>query len=145
MYRRPHPITLCLALCAVAWAQVFGVQRGYVCEHNGKTVATMADHHHMGDALHADHFENYSPHHHEDDEDEDTERHAPLKVEMSVPQLPGTFTIQAIDWVDCTLCDFLSRTLVPMVITRQISVPPHPGGLSPPASLVVAQCMVLMV
>lgn len=145
MFRRQHPVILCLAFCALAWAQVMGLTRGYVCEHNGKTVETMADHHHKGDALHSDHLVNHSPHHHDDEDEEDTERHTPLKVEMSVPQISGAFSVQPIAWVDCTLGDFLTLTMVPMLAVPQIYVPPDPWRVPLPASLVVAQCVVLLV
>lgn len=46
MSRRVRLLPLCLALLALAWAQVFGLMRGYICDCGGEVSITAAEHCH---------------------------------------------------------------------------------------------------
>lgn len=140
-------LSCALAFVAMVHAQVFGIQRGYVYELDGERVETVAEHHHRGDDLNSGHFADYTPHHHDEGDEEDgTEHHAPLKVDLDAPQIQAAVSVPlAVDLATFEIPHFLYAT--GMGPGREIFVapPPDTGGLSPRAALLVAQCMVMLV
>ncbi|MES2595784.1 MAG: hypothetical protein V4662_10635 [Verrucomicrobiota bacterium] len=137
-----------LAVLAVACAQVFGVVRGYACEHGEAVTETEAEHCHRAAA---DDDTYYVPCE-EDSTKEcenkgEQEHHSPLSVDMKAS--PSSFAMVSIpvfvavliadswvqDWV-------MIRTLAENELTK---MPLDTGGGSPPASLQVARCMVILV
>jgi len=140
---RTHLLPM-LALLAVACSQVFGVQRGYICERNGWGIETMADHHHSGDGLSVEDFDHGTTDHHHEEGDDNTEHHAPLKVDMSASHVPSATSVQAVMmWAT----DQLAALMVPAAseLKRLGSAPPYPGERAPPAALVVAESVVFLV
>ena len=138
---------LLLAILAVACAQVFGIQRGYLCDHQEVAIETDAQHCHPG----GDGFEacpNAAP---DADgccqENSEPAPHTPLKVELNASTasnaasaLPAFVAVLVAEtplseWV---LAQFLPRDGL-------LKVPLNTGGKSPPASLQVARCMVILV
>ena len=72
-----------LAILVVACAQVFGMHRGFMCDHHGATVVTDAEHCHHEEETGKTGFVSCSEDSHKDDgEHEDTEHHAPLTVDL---------------------------------------------------------------
>lgn len=138
-----------LAVLVVGCAQVFGMQRGFVCEHQGTQVETTAEHcHHEAEAGKTG-FVSCSEDSHKDDGDhEDTEHHAPLTVNLqagttgltvvSTPPFVAVLVAEnpAYEWV-------LIQTLAE---NEMMKTPLDTGGESPPpAALQVARCMVILV
>ncbi|MFO1486372.1 MAG: hypothetical protein U1F71_23620 [Verrucomicrobiaceae bacterium] len=137
-----------LAVLVVACAQVFGMQRGFVCDHQGTVVETQAEHCHR---VMAEDHDDYVPCSHGCDkecgEQEDTEHHAPLAVDLqtstaglaavSIPSFVAVMVVEipVHEWV-------LIQTLTE---NEMLKVPPDTGDESPPAALQVARCMVILV
>lgn len=137
-----------LAVLVVACAQVFGMQRGFLCDHQGTVVETQAEHCHRVMAADNDlHVPCSSGSHKDCGEQEDTEHHAPLAVELqtstaglaavSIPAFVAVLVaeIPVHEWV-------LIQTLTE---NEMMKVPPDTGDESPPAALQVARCMVILV
>ena len=102
----------------MACGQVFGVQRGYLCERDGVVVETMVDHHHV-DADHqvGHHEDDWVPHEHDEDE-EGTEYHEPLKVDMEAPPSWASVSAPVVHyWVEDVLAAFVGTSLA---ASRQI-------------------------
>jgi hypothetical protein len=150
MRRAFHLLCSAIALLAIAHAQVMGLHRGYVCELDGVIVETEADHHHDGNGLHSDHFEDYTPHthDHEEGEQDDTEKHAPLKVVLNAPQTGSAVSAPAMVLhlvfdLPASVADHLDD----LRRSAEAVMPPRNEGhgLSPPACLLVAEFAVLLV
>jgi hypothetical protein len=102
--------TTALALWVIAWAQVFGIQKGYLCECTGVHRVTQEDHCHTShSAVDQDHEETFpcesSDHSHEDG---DTEKHAAIienwtALEATALQVASTEWIvlhtQLVEWI----------------------------------------------
>jgi hypothetical protein len=82
-----------LTLPILVGAQASGLHRGYVCEHTETPMVTMANHHHIGAGLHASHQDDCRGGDDQDDSDDRTESHTPLKVELSRPEVTVVQTI----------------------------------------------------
>ena len=131
---RKHLITLA-ALFALLGAQVFGLQRGYVCDCSGEAVQTMA-------SACADGADGCG-HDHEGQPQE----HAPLKVKheaqgkpASAPQVQAPVLVAIVNFVQATtLAISQSQALV------SVKQAPPDWGAGPPAALLVAECKVLLV
>ncbi|HBJ86854.1 MAG TPA: hypothetical protein DDZ88_23955 [Verrucomicrobiales bacterium] len=137
-----------LAVLVVACAQVFGVQRGYACNHGDAVVETEVEHCHrvvVDDHAHDVPCEDSS--NKECDDKGEKEHHTPLGVDMqaapsslvahSIPVFVAVLVAETWihDWV-------LTQTLAKTELMR---MPLDTGGESPPASLQVARCMVILV
>lgn len=137
-----------LAVLVVACAQVFGVQRGFACNHGDAVVETEVEHCHQ--VIADDHVHDIPC---EESSTEDCgnqgekEHHSPLGVDMqAAPSSLAAVSIPAFvavlvaetwvhDWV-------LNQALVR---NEWLRAPLDTGGKSPPASLQVARCMVILV
>ena len=138
-----------LAVLVVGCAQVFGMQRGFVCEHQGTMIETEAEHcHHEAEAGKSGFVSCSEDSHKDDSEHEDTEHHAPLTVDLqagtagltavSIPVFVAVLVVEKPDheWV-------LMQTLT---VNEMMKTPLDTGGKSPPpAALQVARCMVILV
>ncbi len=137
-----------LAALAVAAAQVLGVQRGYLCDCHGIVVATEAEHchHHMEDGEKPD-FTPCAGDSHDECPAEDTEHHEPIIVKLNASKAGLTLAcipafvavlvaeIPAHDWMH----------LQSTTTDEKLSMLLDTGGESPPASVQVARCMVMLV
>jgi hypothetical protein len=96
MPRRLHIAPLCLALVALAWAQVFGLVRGYVCDCGGEVSITVADHCHGPHGVEC-HDEVPVEHDHDHDEelpaDGTTHHHELLKETVVANQKVQTLAV----------------------------------------------------
>ncbi len=138
-----------LAVLAVMCAQVFGMQRGFVCEHNGTRVETAAEHCHHEEEIGKIGFVSCSEDSHKDDgEHEDTEHHAPLTVDLQA----GTAGLTAV-YIPIFVAVLVAEkpvhdwVLIQALTDHEMMMTPlDTGGESPPpAALQVARCMVILV
>lgn len=106
MPRLTHALLMTAATLAVAWAQTFGIHRGWMCDCGGMARLTMVDHCHgpHSDECHED-DEHDVPHHHEEGEDEDTHEHTAVvddlvgkQHEVSAVQAPVLPVLAASAW-----------------------------------------------
>jgi hypothetical protein len=138
-----------LAVLVVACAQVFGIQRGYACNHGDAVVETEVEHCHrmlVDDHAHDVPCEDGS--NKECDDKGEKEHHAPLGVDiqaapsslaaLSVPVFVAVVVAETWihDWV-------LGQRLAECEL---MNMPLDTGGDSPPSAAVqVARCMVILV
>lgn len=137
-----------LAVLVVACAQVFGVQSGFLCECNDAVVETEAEHCHrvvVDDSVRHIPCEESSTK--DCDGKGEKERHVPLAVDMQAA--PSSLAAVSIPSFVAVL---VSETWIhDWVLTQAraenewMKPPPDTGGESPPASLQVARCMVILV
>ncbi len=135
-------ILVSLAVLVVGSAQVFGLQRGFVCDHQGRAVVTDSEHcHQVAEAGKTD-FVSCSEGTHEDDSDhEDTEHHAPLTLDLPAVSIPAFAAVLVAEksahvWV----------LMLALTENEMMKTPLDTGGESPPpAALQVARCMVILV
>lgn len=129
------PLIAATALLALLGAQVFGLQRGFLCVCTGEVVETLA--------AHCQDTDQSCGHEHEVPHD-----HMPLKVKheaqgkvSSLPQVQAPPLLAILDFFPVIA---LLQACPPCGIKEATQAPP---GLSenPPASLLVAQCTVLLV
>ena len=126
----PKLLLTFLAFLAVAGAQVFGLQRGYVCQCYGDAVET--------------------PHSHCDDEEHrcgDEHSHEPLTVKHEAPTQPGPpATNHLHGFLAIAQQPDLTQSWTADAMARPVFLrPPRIMDASPPASLMVAECIVLLV
>lgn len=160
MNRLFRSLVVVLALLALAGAQVFGLQRGFLCECSGEAVETSYGYcHHVHGSMHEpceeDHHEHDGTvpqdHDHDHENQGGSHEHTPLKVELtaasqgkdtsafSVAPVPALLPI-------ADLPDFLSFLLAAPVDMASEGIPPphgHAGG--PPGIRETAKCMVLLI
>lgn len=136
-----------LAVLVVACAQVFGIQRGYACDHGDVVLETGAEHcHRVVDDHEHDVPCEESPSKECDDKGE-KEHHAPLGVDMQAA--PASLAAVSIPAFVAVL--FAETWVHDWVLIRALAedewmrMPLDTGGESPPASLLVARCMVILV
>lgn len=137
-----------LAVLVVACAQVFGMQRGFVCDHRTTMAETEVEHCHrvaIDDHAHEVPCEENSTK--DCDDQGEKEHHAPLSVDMQVStssiatiSIPAFVAVLVAEtWVhDWVLLQALAEN-------EWMRMPLDTGGESPPASLQVARCMVILV
>jgi hypothetical protein len=138
-----------LAVLAVMCAQVFGMQRGFVCEHQGIRVETAAEHCHHEEETGKTGFVSCSEDSHKDDsEHEDTEHHAPLTLHLQA----GTAGLTVVSIPVFVAVLVAENPLHEWVLIEALTehemmkTPLDTGGESPPpAALQVARCMVILV
>lgn len=138
-----------LAVLVVGCAQVFGMQRGFVCEHQGTVVETDTEHcHHVAEAGKSDYFSCSEDSHKEDSEHEGTEHHAPLPVNLQA----GTAGLTAVSipvFVAVLVADnpcYGWVLIQALTENEMMKAPLDTGGESPPpAALQVARCIVILV
>lgn len=119
-----------LALFAVAGAQVYGLQRGYLCLCSGGAVETQ--------------------HSHCDEEPHDCggeHPHEPLTVKHEAPTQPGPSAANHLHgFFAITPQPDLARAWAGDSAARSVLLqPPRMMAAGPPASLMVAECIVLLV
>jgi hypothetical protein len=135
MHRMPRHLTVALALFALLGAQVFGLQRGYVCLCSGEAVETPASH--------CDDEAEGCGHEHEGTSPD----HAPLTVKheaqgkaSSTPLVQAPVLIAILDFKD-----IIALSIFQTSAETAMSRPPPGKGVNPPASLLVAECTVLLI
>ena len=134
MPRIHKQLTVALALFALLGAQVFGLQRGYLCVCTGEAVETVAPH--CGDSEGCDHEDENVPHKHEPL----TVKHEAQGKMATATQLQAPVLVAILDLND----------VMALAVTQSSSDPgqshPPPGpDENPPASLLVAECQVLLI
>jgi len=137
-----------LAVLAVACAQVFGMQRGYVCDHGGSSLETKAEHCHR---VQQDGHEHEVPCENSTDNECDgkgeKEHHQPLTVDLHSSPVSQTLAFVPV-FVAVLVAEVpvheweLVQTLVE---NDRLKMPLDTGGESPPAALQVVRCMVILV
>lgn len=138
-----------LAVLVVACAQVFGVQRGYVCAHGEATVETQAEHCHR--VIVDDHADEVPCEESSSNECRNKgvkEHHAPLSVDMqATPSSLAAVSIPAFVAVlvaDTSVHDWVQTQA--LAENEWMKTPLDTGGNSPPSAAVqVACCMVILV
>jgi hypothetical protein len=162
MSRTVRSYIVLFALVALAGAQVFGLQRGFLCECSGESVETSFEYcHHAQGNMHEscgeDHHGNGGsstvPQDHEHKNQGGTHEHAPLKVTLTaasqgkdtsatvVVPVPVLFAL-------AELPDFLSFLLAfpgDTATESASAVPPSLHGGGPPGIRATAKCMVLLI
>lgn len=137
-----------LAVLMVACAQVFGMQRGYECAHQGTVMETEAEHcHRVVVADKADFVPCAGDSETDCGEQGETDHHAPLDVEMN-----ATTTALAAVSVPAFVAVLMAEIPVhEWVLVQQLAensmmrTPLDTGGESSPAAVQVARCMVMLV
>ena len=137
-----------LTVLVLACAQVFGMQRGYQCNHQGTVVETRAEHCHRVAEAGKVAFAPCAVDSKKDcNEQNNTEHHTGIIVEMktsaaslaavSIPAFVAVLIaeIPLHEWV-------LIQALAENEMMR---MPLDTGGESPPAAVQVARCMVMLV
>ena len=135
MHRSFKHLAIAAALLALAGAQVFGLQRGYVCLCSGEAIETVAP------SCEKDH--NCCDHEHEGLPHD----HAPLKVKheaqgktAAMPQVQAPVLVAVLEFDPVAALP----VILPPAVMAAMQAPPG-RCVNPPASLLVAQCMVLLV
>lgn len=147
MFRFFKQLLPIIAVLAIGHVQVYGMQRGYLCDHQEQPEETQAPHCHRtvtgGSTL--------IPCNDTSDEtghtEKDTEHHAPVVVEakaaptnLTEVSIPAFISVQFTEipiheWV-------LMQTLAD---NEMMSIPLDSKGESPPAAVLVARCMVMLI
>lgn len=134
-----------LAVLAVAGLQVFGVQRGYVCDHQEQAVSTTAEHCHSAEVgvvpctsdKGCDTQENGG----------DREHHEPIVVKLNVSK--ASFSAHTIPpYIAVMVAELPSLVSLRLLVLSELSinnVPPDTGRDRPPAAVQVARCMVMLI
>jgi hypothetical protein len=144
-----HRICLILAVVAVANAQFFGVQRGYVCLHGNDGVVTMAEHCHE-----TFHDGNQPKSHCESrtsegcDDHGEKHHHHPLKVDMQIaPSSLNPVAVPAFVAVLASVDCHRAEALFKLLATRETLRVLHGTGADGPPSLAVqvVACQVIRV
>jgi cytochrome b len=138
-----------LAVLVVGCAQVFGMQRGFVCDHQGTMIETAAEHcHHEAEAGMSGFVSCSEDSHKDDSEHEDAEHHAPLTVDLQA----GTAGLTAVSIPVFVAVLVAEKPVHEWVLIQSLTenemmkMPLDTGGESPPpAALQVARCMVILV
>jgi hypothetical protein len=166
MNRTVRSFIALFALLALGGAQVFGLQRGFLCECSGESVETSYEYcHHVHGNMHEPCAEDHHEHEHEDtstaslDHDHENQgqdgshEHAPLKVSLTAASqgkhtnatvmvpVPVLFAI-------AELPDFLSFLLTfpgDTAMESERAAPPALHGGGPPGIRATAKCMVLLI
>lgn len=148
-----------LALLLVACAQIFGMDRGFLCDCGGIEKVTRVDHCHgpHSAACHADEDHDLTPHHHDSSthqEGEDTDSHEHQALIESLlasitPSLAYSAPVPVITDLVMTGDWYAPLVLTPLSSANAAHSLKHPPHLSserpPPASLQVARSIVLRV
>lgn len=132
-------------MITVIFAQVAGMQRGYLCGHSGKVVETSAKHCHEE---FADTSEDHIPCEKECDGSKPQEQHAPVVVELKARS--SAATVDAPEFVAVQLLDLMGEewTLATSVLEAAVSdrfVLLTEGQKPPPTAVQVARSVVLLV
>lgn len=136
-----------LAAIAVAGAQVFGVQRGYLCDCHGTVVATEAEHCHHGAEGEKPDSSPCSGDSHDECTDDNREHHEPLIVELNASKAGLTVayipTFVAVLVAEIPVHEWIH--IQAPTAEEKLRTPLDTGDESPPASVLVARCMVMLV
>lgn len=136
-----------LALWVIGCAQVFGLQQGYVCTHQDWVEVTASEHCHRDDA-------NFRPCFSDCDSqtdggtENDRKPHAPADLDLNgtTPPVSGVSIPTFIAATFALLPPGLYLEPALMLTTLPTNKPAlDKGGESPPASVQVARCMVILV
>lgn len=140
---------LVLVTLTVGHAQIFGVQRGFVCADNVKPQASAAEHCHRNGGNRAfTPCENRLPS--SDCPTGEVSRHNPLMGKLDSKPLPVLGTITAPQFVQALLADVAAFQWLLELGSHEsnselISFPADIANLYRTTSVLVAQCMVLLV
>jgi hypothetical protein len=145
-------LCLALAIAAVACAQVFGVQRGYLCLHGDEAITTQSEH------CHDDHEGGHDELDHDQPceglassachGDGETHHHQPLKVDLQlVPSSLDPVHVPASTAVLVSMDFCPSETLFEVQATSEALGILHGTGADGPPSLAiqVVTCQVILV
>ncbi len=147
MSRLAKHFLMLLAVLAVGTAQVFGIARGFVCVCSGEPVPVESA------LCETSHCHPGHEHHDHDDHDcpgEEPEEHHHREVTESILLVtPGPLTFDLPMIVECDLSEVIARCVQ---LSREnaeheaeLLRPPDDTGDSPPAALMVAKTMVMLV
>ncbi len=159
MNRTARSFVILFALLALAGAQVFGLQKGFLCYCSGETLETNYEYcHHTHGTMHTpcaeDHHEHEEtvPQNHE--HEGGSHEHTPLKVELTAASqgkaasVSFAFTVTTPALPVAELPDFLCFPLSApgdAIVAQTHRAPPPDAGGSSPAAVQVARCTVLLV
>ena len=138
-----------LAVLVVACAQVFGMQRGYVCNHGEESLETKTEHcHRVQEDGHEHEIPCEDSPGNECDGKGEKEHHAPLDVDMQAA--PSSLVAVAIPvFVAVQIAELpVHEWALMLTLVEDVSMktPLDTGGDSPPSAAVqVARCMVILV
>jgi hypothetical protein len=158
MHRTSRAFVVLFALLALAGAQVFGLQRGFLCECSGEAVETSYEYcHHAHGDMHAPCEEDLhehdgtTPQGHEHENQGGSHEHKPLKVELTAASHgkdASAFAAVPVPVLSvlAELPDFLAFLIAAPGDSATKAAPPpylHSGG--PPGIRDTAKCMVLLI
>lgn len=137
-----------LTVLVLACAQVFGMQRGYECDHPGTVVATDTEHcHRVVEADKANFVPCASDSKKDCGDQGEKEHHAPVGVEMNA-STAGLATVSIPAFVAVLIAEIPLHEWVliqALAENEMMRTPLDSGGESPPAAVQVARCMVMLV
>jgi len=138
-----------LAVLVVACAQVFGMQRGYVCNHGEESLETKTEHcHRVQEDGHEHEIPCEDSPGNECDGKGEKEHHQPLAVDLQSSPASQTLVFAPV-FVAVLIADvsFHHWELVQVLAEdERLKTPLDTGGESPPSAAVqVARCMVILV
>ena len=137
-----------LTILVLACAQVFGMQRGYECAHQGTVVATDSEHcHGVAGADKADFVPCAGDSEKSCGEQGETEHHAPLGVEMTA-STRGLAAVSVPAFVAALIAEIPVHEwalIHALAGNDTMKTPLDTGGDSPPAAVQVARCVVMLV
>lgn len=145
MHRLPQHLIAALALFALLGAQVFGLQRGYLCDCGGEAQQTAYEHCHgpHSSACH-DHESACSAAEEEQPSDTDTHHHPPVTVSLKFSTQKGGLTAPVMVAAPLAVC--IWDSLVSLPVTQQGNRPSTPrDDRSPPECLRVARTVVMLI
>lgn len=146
MSRFAKQFLMLLAILALGSAQVFGIARGFVCDCSGEPVPVEsalceASQCHPGTEHHHDHDHDCGG----DDPQEHQHKVASESIQLVTP-VPVTFDLPLI--VECDLSSFIARCVQLSCEVAEHDAqlrPPGDTGGSPPAAIMVARTVVMLV
>jgi hypothetical protein len=141
---RTKHLILAIALPVLMMAQVFGLQRSYACFCSGELIETDANHCH--DSQPHDSTGHHAPHH-DDENSSDQHHHLPLVEELKAhgKNFETAPLLAPLLMVLFELPDFITELEVRHQTFITIPLSHEDIGDSPPASLLVADCMVFLI
>jgi hypothetical protein len=159
MNRTARSFVALFALLALAGAQVFGLQKGFLCDCTGEVIETSAEYCHHSHGNHhtpcaEDHHEHDAPVPQNPEHQGGSHEHAPLKVQLTAASqgkdasasVAFTITLSALPVAE--LPDFLFFLIASpgdASVAQVHRAPPPDAGGNATAAVQVAECMVLLV
>ena len=138
-----------LAVLVVACVQVFGIQKGYVCDHGDSSIETKAEHcHRVQEDGHEHEIPCKDSPGNECDGKGEKEHHQPLAVDLQSSPASQILVFAPV-FVAVLIADVSVHhweLVQALAENERLKTPLDTGGKSPPSAAVqVARCMVILV